>query len=51
MKVRSTLKKEKGVVNVNASYTQRSVIVEFDNTTIKKSELKKIIEKLGYKVN
>ena len=50
-KVSSALKSSNGVINAEASYKTHTVKVIFDDSKTKKSELKKKIESLGFKVS
>jgi len=49
--VSSALKSSNGVINAEASYKTHTVKVIFDDSKTKKSELKKKIESLGFKVS
>ncbi len=46
----NTLKKEKGIKSVNVNFATEKLYLEFDEIEINIARIKKIIEKLGYKV-
>jgi copper chaperone len=47
--VEKQLKGEKGIKKIDIDYMTDSVIVEFDPVLITKEQIKKILEKSGYK--
>ncbi len=48
-KIENTLKKEKGVFEINVNFASEKASLEYDSTRINISQIKKIIQKLGYK--
>ena len=49
-RIEKSLKKQKGVKTVEVKFNSSKVDVEFDETTISKDTITKILENLGYPV-
>ena len=47
--VEKQLKDEKAIKNIDVNYMTDSIIIEFDSNLITKEEIKKRLEKSGYK--
>ncbi len=47
--IENTLKKEKGVFEINVNFASEKAAIKFDSEKISITEIQKIIEKLGYK--
>lgn len=48
--VNKALKNKRGIHGVNTSYLLDTVYVDYDPKEISEEEIKKLVEKLGYKV-
>ncbi|WP_080145801.1 heavy-metal-associated domain-containing protein [Marinilactibacillus piezotolerans] len=49
-KIETTLKKTAGIDSVKVLFNTSKVKTQFDESTIESSEIKKVIQKLGYSV-